>query len=181
MTNTANMHEHTEEIVDQILEGVLPENIRSEGVQKAINLFNGLEVDVKLAVLYYLCEAMGESVTPAAPGAADVELTKGFFDTFNALTFGDAQLDAMRSLVSGHDNSLSRQYGKLSENNKLVIWYFLATRMGKDVIGMPQDYALSEAGNSGLEAVKELDFEQQITFFRDVVSTMGQETLQRVT
>jgi hypothetical protein len=181
MTNTTNIQEHTGEIVDQILEGELPENIRSEGVQSATKAFDNLETDVKLAVLYYLYEAMGESVTPAAPGAASAELSQSFFDEFNALPFGDAQLDAMRSLLRSDDNSLCRHYGILSENNKLVIWYVLAERMGKDVVGIPQDYALSEAGNSSLESVKQLDFEQQITFLRDVASAMGKETLQRAT
>jgi Orange carotenoid protein, N-terminal len=93
MTNTTNIQEHTGEIVDQILEGELPENIRSEGVQSATKAFDNLETDVQLAVLYYLYEAMGESVTPAAPGAAGVELSQSFFDEFKS--------SFVKSLASG--------------------------------------------------------------------------------
>lgn len=143
-------------------------------------LLTALEVDVKLAILYCLYGAMGKSVTPAAPGAADAELLQGFFDEFDALPYGEAQLDAMRALVRGDDNDLSRAYGIYSENNRLAIWYFLAVRMGIDVIAMPQDYMLSEEGKSSLETVKQLDFEQQITFLRDVASSMGKETIERV-
>lgn len=179
MINSSNVHEHTSEIVDQIIEGESAENIRSEGVIEAKREFMILDVDVKLAILYYLYEAMGDSVTPAAPGAASTEIAQIFFDEFDAFPLGDAQLDAMRSLVRGDDNDLGRLYGTFSENNKLVVWYFLAVRMGDDVIGMPQDYTLSEAGKSNLETVKQLDFEQQITFLRDVVSAMGKESITR--
>lgn len=180
MIDSTKIHDHSDEIVTQILDGVSPENVRTEGVKKALSDFKSLNVDVKLAILYYLYTEMGKSVTPAAPGAADVELTNAFFDEFNTLPLGDAQLDAMRSLVRGDDSSLCRTYGTFSENNKLVTWYFLAVHMGNDVIGMPEDYVLSDAGKSSLEAIKLLDFEQQFTFLRDVASAMGKNTIEHV-
>ncbi|BAC88201.1 orange carotenoid protein N-terminal domain-containing protein [Gloeobacter violaceus] len=171
--------EELDTIVEQALDSEAPEAARSVGVRNAVEQFNALEVDDKLAVLYYLYEAMGESVTPAAPGAADIELTTAFFGEFNALTDGDTQLEAMRALVRCEDNTLGREYGKLSENNKLVIWYLLAERMGDDVIGMPDDYQLGDLGQQNLVHVKELDFEQQITFLRDVVNPMGHDPIER--
>ncbi|AGY58516.1 orange carotenoid protein N-terminal domain-containing protein [Gloeobacter kilaueensis] len=167
------------DIVDKALDSEAPEAARSEVVQQTVEQFKTLDVDSKLAVLYYLYEAMGESVTPAAPGAADIELTNAFFSEFNALPQGEAQLEAMRSLVRCDDNALGREYGKLSENNKLLIWYLLAERMGKDVIAMPEDYQLNDIGQQNLVHVKELDFEQQITFLRDVVEPMGRNPIQR--
>lgn len=167
------------DIVDQALDSPSPESARSEGVRTSVEQFNGLDVDQKLAVFYYLYEAMGESVTPAAPGAADLDLLKGFFDEFDALSPGDAQLEAMRALVRSDDNGLSREYGKHSENNKLAIWFLLAERMGKDVIDIPEDYKLSDVGQQNMVAVKQLDFEQQITFLRDIAAPMGIDSIQR--
>jgi Orange carotenoid protein, N-terminal len=169
--------EDTAEMVAQIIAGVPPEEIRSEGIKDAVKQFNGLEVDEKLAVLYYLYEAMGTSVTPAAVGAADPEFAKSFFDEFDALPFGGAQLDVMRSLVRGDDSSLGQRYSSLVDNNKLALWYILAERMGNDVIGMPEDYKLGDIGKQNIGAVKELDFEQQITFLRDIVDAMGKDSI----
>lgn len=167
--------ERISEIVDKTFATQEPGSVRSEGTRQAIDQFNGLDVDAKLAVLYYLYEGMGQSVTPAAPEAADQVRIRGFFNQFDALGAGDAQLEAMRSLVRRDDNPLSREYGNYTENDKLFTWFLLAERMGKDVIGIPQDYQISDAGKQNLEAIKALDFEQQITFLRDVVYSMGLE------
>jgi Orange carotenoid protein, N-terminal len=169
--------EETAEIVSQIVAGVPAEEIRTHGVKEAVDQFNGLEVDAKLAVFYYLYDAMGDSVTPAALGSADLDLTKNFFTEFDALPFGDAQLDAMRALVRCDDTPICRQYGNLVENNKLAVWYILAERMGDSVIGMPEDYKLADAGKQSLDAVKQLDFEQQITFLRDIANDMGRNAV----
>jgi Orange carotenoid protein, N-terminal len=165
--------EETAEIVSQIVAGVPAEEIRTHGVKDTVHQFNDLEVDAKLAVFYYLYDGMGDSVTPAALGSADLELTKNFFDEFDALPFGDAQLDAMRALVRCDDTPLGHLYGNLVENNKLAVWYILAERMGDSVIGMPKDYKLADTGKQNLDAVKQLDFEQQITFLRDIANDMG--------
>ncbi len=169
--------EETSEMVAQIVAGVPAEEIRTQGIKDAVGQFNGLEVDEKLAVFYYLYEAMGTSVTPAATGAADLEFANGFLDEFDALPLGDAQLDVMRSLVRGDGSSLGQRYSSLVNNNKLALWYILAERMGNDVIGMPEDYKLSDIGKQNVDAVKGLDFEQQITFLRDIVDTMGKNTI----
>jgi hypothetical protein len=168
--------EDTADMVAQIIAGVPSEEIRSEDIKNAVKQFNSLEVDEKLAVLYYLYQAMGTSITPAATGAADLEFAKNFFDEFDALPFGDAQLDAMRSMVRGDDNSLGQRYGSLVNNNKLALWYILAKRMGDDVIGMPEDYKLGDVGKQNIDAVKGLDFEHQITFLRDIVDATGKHT-----
>jgi hypothetical protein len=169
--------EETAEMVAQIVAGVPAEEIRTQGIKDAVKQFSNLEVDEKLAVLYYLYEAMGTSVTPAAIGAADLEFSKSFFNEFDALPLGDAQLDAMRSLVRGEDSSLGQRYSSLVDNNKLALWYILAERMGNDVIGMPEDYKLGDIGKQNTDAVKELDFEQQITFLRDIVDAMGTNSI----
>ncbi|WP_287129725.1 orange carotenoid protein N-terminal domain-containing protein [Candidatus Cyanaurora vandensis] len=161
------------DIVDQLMNDVPPEQIRSEDVRSSDNQFDGLSVDDKLAVFYFLYREMGESVTPAALGAANTELASGFFTEFNSLAKGDDQLEAQRAIVRGDDIPLSRAYSSQTENNKLAIWYLIAQRMGGDVTGVPEGYELTDAGNKSFEAVKNLDFEQQITFFRDIANRMG--------
>jgi hypothetical protein len=71
---------------------------------------------------------------------------------------------------------LTREYGALSDTTKLLFWFMLAQGMDAgDVIPMPSDYQLSGAANQVLEQVKALEFQQQMTFFRDIVSPMGSE------
>lgn len=167
--------ERISEIVDKTLAGEAPGSVRTEGARQAIDQFKGLDVDTKLAILYYLYAEMGKSVTPAAPEAANASRIQSFFSQFDGLSSGDVQLEAMRALVRCDDSQLSRDYGNYTENDKLYTWFLLAERMGKDVIDVPQDYQLIDAGKQNLEAIKGLDFEQQITFLRDVTYSMGKE------
>lgn len=167
--------ERISEIVDKTLAGEAPGSVRTEGARQAIDQFKGLDVDTKLAILYYLHAEMGKSVTPAAPEAANASRIQSFFSQFDGLSSGDVQLEAMRALVRCDDSQLSRDYGNYTENDKLYTWFLLAERMGKDVIDVPQDYQLVDAGKQNLEAIKGLDFEQQITFLRDVTYSMGKE------
>ncbi len=161
------------EIVDQLMNDTPPDQIRTSDVRNLSEQLAALEVDEKLAVFYFIYLAMGDSVTPAALGSANVDMTSNFFNEFNRLPFGDAQLEAQRALVRGDDTPLSQAYGSQTENNKLAIWYLIAERMGKDIIGLPEDYKASDNTNQALGAVKQLDFGQQITFLRDFASCMG--------
>jgi hypothetical protein len=169
--------EETSEMVAQIIAGVPAEEIRSEGIKDAVKQFNSLEVDEKLAVLYYLYKAMGSSIAPSAMGAADHEFAKTFLGEFDALPFGDAQLDVMRSLVRGDDSSLGQRYSSLVDNNKLALLYVLAERMGNNVIAIPENHKLGDIGKENIDAVKGLDIEEQITFLRDIVDAMGKDTV----
>ncbi|WP_218082187.1 orange carotenoid protein N-terminal domain-containing protein [Anthocerotibacter panamensis] len=165
------------EIVDQLMAGTPPEAVRTSGIQAVLDQFQALSVDEKLATFYYLYEAMGETVTPADLGAASTELAQSFFAEFDALPEGESQLEAQRAIAQSDDTALSREYGKQTENNKLAIWYLIAVRMGRDVIGMPADYRLSNDAQSCLEAVKQLGFEQQITFLREIARCMGRDPI----
>lgn len=169
------------EIADKTLDtSPNSDDVRSDAVKQALEQFASLSVDDKLGVFYYIYEAMGESVTPAAPGAADLELATGFFREFDAMPQGAQQLEAQRAIVQGDDSPISVEYGKLSDKNKLAVWYVIAQRMGKDVIGIPDDYKLSDISQQNLTTLKQLEFEQQITFLEDIAARMGKETIERV-
>lgn len=47
-----------------------PHSLSNE-TQNIVQAINGLGTDEKLALLYFVYEKMGDSVTPAAPAAAD--------------------------------------------------------------------------------------------------------------
>ncbi|MEB3339016.1 MAG: orange carotenoid protein N-terminal domain-containing protein, partial [Leptolyngbyaceae bacterium] len=56
----------------------------------------------------------------------------------------------------------------------LLFWYLLAQGMeNASIIPMPPDYEMSAMAEEVFDDIKELEFQQQITFLRDLVSPMG--------
>ena len=166
-------------MADSANHGTVRSQYIDEKGQKAIESYDKLDVDGKLAFLYYVYEKMGNSITPAAPAAAEPELAPILLGNFYTISHED-QLNAMRDIVNGADTDYSRGYGALKENNQLVVWYAWAQAMGKSVIGMPEGYSASEAITGALGQVEGLDFDQQISLLRELAGTMGYTEVQEI-
>lgn len=149
----------------------------SAETQKLVEAFENLSTDEQLALLYYIYEKMGDSITPAAPGAADPELAHTLLGDYLNLS-DDEQLQIMRDIVEGKDTEWSRLYGGLKPNNQLVVWYSWAVEMGKNVVDIPANYEITKDSQNILDQVEKLEFEQQITVLRQVVSDMGYSEVQ---
>ncbi len=145
---------------------------RSENTNKVVQAFEGLNTDEKLALLYYAYEKMGDSITPAAPTAANPEIAPRLLGEFYNLS-DDEQLAVMRAIVNREDTDLSRAYGALTQNNQLVVWYAWAKAMGDTVVDIPSDYQASQAINKVLSQIEGLDFEGQISMLREIAGNMG--------
>ncbi len=143
-----------------------------EETQKVVQAFDGLSTDEKLAWFYYVYEKMGDSITPAAPQAADPELAPVLLGDFFSLS-KDEQLTVMREIVECKDTEYSRDYGAIKENNQLLVWYAWAQAMGDTVVGMPGNYQANQAIQDVLQHIEDLDFEEQISMFREIASNMG--------
>lgn len=146
--------------------------ITSQSTEELFKRYNALNVDDKLALLYYVYEDMGDSVTPAAPGAADPSLAQPLAEELFALSKED-QLQAMRNIVEGKDTPLSKRYGGLNPNNQLLVWYIWAEAMGDRVIDLPNDYSASAAVKTMLNLLEGVDFQEQITLLREAATQMG--------
>lgn len=139
------------------------------------NAFKSLDVDQQLALFYFVYKEMGNSVTPAAPAASTVspEIAESLFNQVKELSHQE-QLQLQRDLINHKNTLITREYGALSDTTKLLFWYFLAQGMDEgSVIPMPSDYQLSSQAQTLLNQIKALEFQQQITLFRDIVSPMG--------
>jgi hypothetical protein len=145
---------------------------RSNETQEVVQAFDALNTDEKLALLYYIYEKMGDSITPAAPTAANPEVAPRLLGEFYELS-DDQQLAVMREIVNREDTELSRAYGALTENNQLVVWYAWAVAMGDTVVDIPNDYQPTQAINSVLSQIEGLEFEGQISMLREVAGNMG--------
>ncbi|WP_293149641.1 MULTISPECIES: orange carotenoid protein N-terminal domain-containing protein [unclassified Microcoleus] len=144
----------------------------SDDTQNMVDKINGLGTDEKLALLYFIYEKMGESITPAAPTAAEPELAPMLLNDFYNLSH-DQQLNIMRCIVNGDDTPYSRAYGALTANNQLLVWYAWAIDMGDKIVDIPEGYEATEAVNCVLDQIEGLEFEQQISVLRDVANNMG--------
>jgi hypothetical protein len=144
-------------------------------IEQAFNAFGNLSVDDKLALLWFVYTKMGSSITPAAPGAAGDEIAEGLYNQVKELSH-EEQLEVQRNLFEGKNTLISREYGSLSDNTKLLFWYRLAQGMDDGtIVPMPENYEMTGATQQLLSQVEAMEFQQQITFLRDTVSAAGNE------
>ena len=144
----------------------------SQETQKVVDAFEAFGTDEKLALLYFIYEKMGDSITPAAPYATDPQLAPKLLGDFYQLSEQD-QLAIMREIVNREDTEYSRAYGTLKENNQLMVWYAWAQAMGDTVVGMPQNYQAAQAIKDALSQIEGQSFDEQISILRTVASNMG--------
>jgi hypothetical protein len=149
----------------------------TDAVATTTALFKRLSVDNQLALLWYIYTEMGRSITPAAVGAARLQLAEGVLNQIKQMSLAQ-QLEVMRDLAAKKNTQISRSYGIWSANTKLAFWYELSELMVKDlVIPMPSNYQPSRDVVQVLEAIKQLEFGQQITVLRNSVVDMGVDPL----
>ncbi|BAY63966.1 hypothetical protein NIES22_40560 [Calothrix brevissima NIES-22] len=140
--------------------------------QKVVADFNGLDTDAKLAWFYFVYEKMGDSITPAAPAAAEPNLAPILLNDYLELS-DDEQLAIMRQIVNGEASDYSRAYGALKENNQLLVWYVWAEAMGDKVVDLSEDYDTTDKIDNLLSQLEGLDFEAQMSVLRTIASQMG--------
>lgn len=149
-------------------------NLRMDS-NKSVERFKSLKIDDQLALLWFVYTQMGDRITPAAPGTAGTDIAEGLYNQVKGMSHQE-QLDVQRNLLKGNNTQVSREYGSLSDNTKLLFWYRLAQGMEtEEIIPMPDDYELPEAGSELLAALESMEFEQQITFLRNSVTDSGSE------
>jgi hypothetical protein len=145
-------------------------------IPATIALFDQLNVDDQLAYLWYAYTEMGKTITPAAPGAARLQLAEGLLTQIKQMS-SEEQTKVMRDLASRADTPISRSYGFFSVNTKLAFWYELGELMKQGLITpIPVGYQMSPGVKVVLEATQKLDQGQQITVLRNTVVDMGFDT-----
>jgi hypothetical protein len=149
--------------------------VTSNTASDLVEAFQGLDADTQLALFYFIYKEMGGAVTPAAPGASTVSpaIAEGLFNQVKELP-REEQLNVQRDLIARRNTQLTREYGAVGDTTKLLFWYLLSQGMDNGmIIPMPADYQLPQEAQQLLDRVKAMEFEQQITFFRNYVAPMG--------
>ncbi|OUL20366.1 orange carotenoid protein N-terminal domain-containing protein [Nostoc sp. 106C] len=140
--------------------------------QKTVEAFNALDTDAKLAWLYFVYEKMGDSITPAAPAAAEPNLAPILLGDYLELS-DEEQLAIMRQIVNREATDYSRAYGAIKENNQLLVWYAWAVGMGDKIVDIPDDYETTDSIDNLLSQLEGLEFEEQISVLRTIAGNMG--------
>ncbi|BAY34891.1 hypothetical protein NIES2107_68010 [Nostoc carneum NIES-2107] len=156
----------------------VPQALTKE-TQKVVEAFNKLDTDAKLAWFYFVYEKMGDSITPAAPAAAEPNLAPILLGDYLDLS-DEEQLAIMRQIVNCEDSDYSRAYGALKENNQLLVWYAWAVAMGDKVVDLPDNYETTDPMDNLLSQIEGLEFEQQMSVMRTIVGNMGYSDVQPV-
>jgi Orange carotenoid protein, N-terminal len=149
--------------------------VTSNTAPKQVQAFQALDVGQRLILFYFVYQEIGHSITPAAPGSstASPEIADGLFNQVKDLS-SEEQLQLQHDLITGQDTPLTREYAALSDTTKLLFWYLLAQGMNSgQIMPLPEEAQLSEEASQLFSQIKDLGFEKQITFFRDIVSPMG--------
>ncbi|BAY47439.1 hypothetical protein SAMD00079811_50570 [Scytonema sp. HK-05] len=144
-------------------------------IREIVQAWQGLDVDEQLALFWFIYKEMGGSITPAAPGASTVssDIADGLFNQIKELSH-EEQLQFQRDLINKVDNQYTRMYGSIGDTTELLFWYRLAQGMeNATIVPMPADYKLSSQSQELLNRIKQIEFEQQITLFRDYVAPFG--------
>ncbi len=144
-------------------------------VREIVQAIQKLGVDEQLALFYFIYKEMGDSITPAAPGASTVSpaIADGLFNQVKELSH-EEQLQLQRDLINKADTLHTREYGSMSDTTKLLFWYRLAQGMDANtIIPMPAGYEISSQSKELMDKIKGLDFGVQMSLFRDYVAPMG--------
>lgn len=152
----------------------------SDTSNEQVQAFQALEVDQQLALFYFLYKEMGQSVTPAAPGASTVspEIAESLFNQVKDMSH-EEQLQLQRDLITGKNSLQAREYGSFSDTTKLLFWYRLAQGMDtQEIIPLPPNYEMSEQAKQLFDQITAMEFHQQMTLFRNFVSPMGVDPTQ---
>ena len=145
---------------------------------QAIQRFQHFDADTQLALLWFIYDELKGSITPK--GGPDnntgFPIAQGIVNLLQQRS-QEEQLQAQRAIVSGQQGSdIASAYGDLNSSNRLAFWYLLAQGMENgSIVNVPSNYRLSSEAQDFFNALKGIEFNDQITFMRNIVSAMGPE------
>lgn len=142
---------------------------------KFIQVFKRFNVDEQLALLWFIYTEIGKSIEPnSTDTTTGFEIITGVVDQLAQLP-REQQLQIQRDILSGNtSNQLARTYADLNSSNRLAFWYLTAQRMDNgQIVQVPSNYEISSEARDFLNSIKSLQFDEQLTFMRNLVAVIG--------
>ncbi len=156
--------------------GIFPNTLSADTVPATSARFSQLSAEDQLALIWFAYLEMGNGITIAAPGAANMQFAELTMNKIKAMSPLE-QSQAMCDLANRSDTEISRAYAVWSPNIKLGFWYQLGEWMEQGLVApIPEGYKLSANAAAILQAIRELEPGQQITVLRNSVVDMGYDT-----
>ncbi len=142
-------------------------------VPQTIGKFEQLSAEDQLALLWFAYTEMGITITPAAPGAANMVIAQGLLEQIKQMP-EQTQTQVMCDLANRVETPINRSYASFSVNTKLGFWYQLGEWMAQGLVApVPEGYKLSANASAVLNAIRQMEGGQQITVLRNGVLNMG--------
>lgn len=155
--------------------GIFPNTLSADVVPATIARFKQLSAEDQLALIWFAYLEMGQTLTIAAPGAANMQFAEATLNQIRQMSALE-QSQAMCDLANRADTPVCRAYASWSANIKLGFWYQLGQWMEEGLVApIPEGYKLSANANAVLQSIRTLDPGQQITVLRNAVVDMGYE------
>lgn len=152
---------------------IFPSTVSADAVPATIARFSQLSAEDQLALIWFAYLEMGQSITIAAPGAANMQFAEITMDKIKNMTPLE-QSQTMCDLANRADTEVSRTYATWTPNIKLGFWYRLGEWMEQGYVApIPEGYKLSANAAAVLQAIRGLESGQQITVLRNAVVDMG--------
>ena len=144
----------------------------NDTTKKALEAFQGFDVDTQLGLLWFGYKDIKDKLTPANASTAQ-DTAGALLDQFKTMSH-EEQLQAQRDIASKADNDISRTYSALSSSGKLDLWLRLAQGMESGtIIPVPSDYQPPAETKDFVDMITSLEFEERINFTRSLVVEMG--------
>lgn len=155
---------------------IFPSTLSADAVPATIARFSQLSAEDQLALIWFAYLEMGQAITIAAPGAANMQFAELTMNKIKNMTPLE-QSQAMCDLANRADTEISRTYSTWTPNIKLGFWYRLGEWMEQGFVApIPEGYKLSANAAAILQTIRGLESGQQITVLRSSVVDMGCDT-----
>jgi Orange carotenoid protein, N-terminal len=150
--------------------------------------FKQLPVDDQIAAMGYLYQEIGGSLLSSDMASKKVEevvkqvteMREGSQIEFLQDILSDSDRDevvldihpskALAQLIPGDGvESPIAEYEGLNPNERLAVWYNLASKMGDGMAALPNDYSLSSEAQELLTSLKAYKIEEKLQFLSQIV------------
>ncbi|MGB3299207.1 MAG: orange carotenoid-binding protein [Phormidesmis sp.] len=155
---------------------IFPNTLAADAIPATTARFTQLSAEDQLALIWFAYLEMGQGITIAAPGAANMQFAEITLEKIKKMTPLE-QSQTMCDLANRADTEVSRTYATWTPNIKLGFWFRLGEWMEQGYVApIPEGYKLSANASAVLQAIRGLESGQQITVLRNAVVDMGYDT-----
>lgn len=148
----------------------------THSLEQFVQQFQKLNADDQLAVLGMIYNDMKASITPkGGPDTSGFEIAQGLVNQMKQRSQME-QLQIQRDAIQGAtSNEIAAAYRNFNSSNRLAFWYLLGQGMEEgSIVPIPPDYHPTDAVQALCRSLQALEFNDQITFMRNVVALTGE-------